>query len=391
MPEGTAIAPETTQGYWGTVLAVQANYYWVKLNEVTGEPAPALPDPVVDSVQSEPRPENLLCTRRARLKKMGQRVMVGDRVRVEEPDWAGGRGAIAQVLPRSTVLDRPPVANADQILLVFALSEPELDPFQLSRFLVKAEATGIAINLCLNKRDLVDEQTRQAWIDRLHAWGYTPTLISVQTESMWPELNQQLKHHITVVSGPSGVGKSSLINHLIPAADLRTGAVSGKLGRGRHTTRHVELFELPSGGFLADTPGFNQPDVTCAPEELADCFPEIRQRLAAQSCQFSDCLHRDEPGCAVGNDWERYEHYLVLLEEAVERQESLNQQRDPEAAFKVKTTEAGAQHEPMLQAKKYRRISRRSRNQALQDLCDDLIESAGHLEELDELAFDEMD
>ncbi|MBD0334514.1 MAG: small ribosomal subunit biogenesis GTPase RsgA [Cyanobacteria bacterium Co-bin13] len=388
MAEGTAIAADATLGYWGTVLAVQANYYWVKLDDVAVEPGSDAPD----SVYSKPRPENLLCTRRARLKKVGQRVMVGDRVQVEEPDWAGGRGAIAQVLPRSTMLDRPPVANADQVLLVFALAEPDLDPFQLSRFLVKAESTGLTVNLCLNKRDLVDEQTRQGWIDRLQTWGYTPTLISVQTGSIWPELSQQLKHHITVVSGPSGVGKSSLINHLIPAAELRTGAVSGKLGRGRHTTRHVELFELPSGGFLADTPGFNQPDVTCAPEELADCFPEIRQRLAAESCQFSDCLHRDEPGCAVGDDWERYEHYLALLEEALDRQEALNQQRDPETVFKVKTTEAGqAQQEPKLQAKKYRRVSRRSDKQALQDLCDDLTESVEHLDDLDELVFDETD
>jgi ribosome biogenesis GTPase / thiamine phosphate phosphatase len=385
MPAET-IAPESTQGYWGTVLAVQANYYWVKLDLPERTPTA-----LSEATDSPPRPEMLLCTRRARLKKVGQQVMVGDRVQVEEPDWAGGRGAIAQVLPRSTLLDRPPVANADQVLLVFALAEPDLDPFQLSRFLVKAESTGLAVNLCLNKRDLVDEQTRQDWIARLGTWGYTPTLISVRKDPVWPDLSQQLKHHITVVSGPSGVGKSSLINQLIPAADLRTGAVSGKLGRGRHTTRHVELFELPAGGFLADTPGFNQPDVTCAPEVLGGCFPEIRQRLAAQSCQFSDCLHRDEPGCAVGQDWERYEHYLTLLEEALERQEALNQQRDPEESFKAKTTESGqTQHEPKLQAKKYRRVSRRSQNQALQDLYDDLTNSVGNLDDLDDLDFDEQ-
>lgn len=389
MPEANAIAPDTQSGYWGTVLAVQANYYWVRLEAAKTSESEPNPDPEPASNAM------LLCTRRARLKKVGQQVMVGDRVAVEQPDWGAGRGAIAQVLPRTTELDRPPVANADQILLVFALAEPDLDPIQLSRFLVKAESTGLLVSLCLNKRDLIDEETRRFWVERLQSWGYDPMMISVQTERNWPALTQRLSHHITIVSGPSGVGKSSLINHLIPEADLRTGAVSGKLGRGRHTTRHVELFELPEGGFLADTPGFNQPDLTCTPEELSACFPEIQQRLSTASCQFSDCLHRDEPGCAVGSDWERYDQYLDMLEEALELQEMLRQQRDPEAAFKTKTTEDGRlQQEPKLLAKKYRRTSRRSRNQALQDAYENLVDSKtrlGELDDLEDLGLDDLE
>ncbi|HEY9879105.1 MAG TPA: small ribosomal subunit biogenesis GTPase RsgA [Leptolyngbyaceae cyanobacterium] len=384
MAESVALANEPSGSWWGTVLAVQANYYSVKLDRVADFSNH-------DQVNPVPELTTLLCTRRARLKKMGQQVMVGDRVQVEEPDWAGGRGAIATVLPRKTVLDRPPVANADQILLVFALTEPELDPYQLSRFLVKAESTGLEVCLCLNKRDLVDEKTRQDWVDRLQQWGYNPIVISVQAEGVGSELAQRLKDHMTIVSGPSGVGKSSLINRLIPDIDLRTGTVSGKLGRGRHTTRHVELFNLPLGGLLADSPGFNQPDVTCTPEALADCFPEIRQRLSVQSCQFTDCLHRDEPGCAVGEDWERYEHYLALSYEAEAQQERFNQQRDPESAFKVKTTESGRlQQEPKLQAKKYRRVSRRSSKQALQDLCQEIGDTTENLDDLDELMTDEI-
>lgn len=386
MPVDSAIAPNTNteSGYYGTVLAVQANYYWVKLE--VAEPGLTVPQ------ESAPSEAMLLCTRRARLKKVGQQVMVGDRVQVEQPDWGAGRGAIAQVMPRTTELDRPPVANADQILLVFALAEPDLDPIQLSRFLVKAESTGLLVSLCLNKRDLIDDETYQFWTNRLRSWGYEPLTISVQDSKSLPELTARLRHHITVVSGPSGVGKSSLINALIPKAELRTGAVSGKLGRGRHTTRHVELFELPEGGFLADTPGFNQPDLTCTPEALSACFPEIQRRLSLASCQFSDCLHRDEPGCAVGPDWERYDQYLALLEEAIERQEELRQQRDPEAAFKVKTAEDGRlQQEPKLQAKKYRRTSRRSRNQALQDAYENLIGSKARLEDLDELEDIDLD
>lgn len=354
---------ETTAQILGTVLAVQANYYWVKL-----EPNLSIPPTVVNDL-------SLLCTRRSRLKKIGQRVIVGDRVVVEEPDWAGGRGAIAQVLPRQTELDRPPIANANQVLLVFSLTDPPLEPYQLSRFLVKAESTNLAVCLCFNKRDLVKVEEQNHWHDRLIGWGYQPIMISVQVGDGLVELNTQLSQKITVISGPSGVGKSSLINQLIPATDLRVGAVSSKLGRGRHTTRHVELFELPKGGLLADTPGFNQPDLNATPSELADYFPEIRKRLAEASCQFSDCLHRDEPNCAVRGDWERYEHYLTFLEEAIAWQESLERFGDAETTLKLKSKEEGqSQYEPKLETKKYRRPSRRTQRQTLQNLYQDMEE-----------------
>jgi ribosome biogenesis GTPase len=342
----------------GTVLAIQANYYQVQL-----DPFPLIPAHL------------LLCTRRSRLKKIGQRVMVGDRVEVEEPDWAGERGAISQVMPRHSELDRPPVANADQILLVFALAEPELEPLQLSRFLVKAESTGLRVCLGLSKADLIGDTEQKQWYERLQQWGYNPLPISVRKHWGLEALQQRLTHQITVVSGPSGVGKSSLINWLIPEANLRVGAISGKLAKGRHTTRHVELFELPAGGLLADTPGFNQPELDCTPPELADCFPEIRQRLAVASCQFSDCLHRDEPNCVVRGDWERYDHYLCFLEEAIAYQEYLNRQGDGEASLKLKTKRDGRQHyEPKLESKKYRRSSRRSQQQKLQGLGEDFEE-----------------
>jgi ribosome biogenesis GTPase len=207
-------------------------------------------------------------------------------------------------------LDRPPIANANQILLVFALADPPLDPYQLSKFLVKAESTDLDVCLCLNKSDLVSEEQLQQWRDRLHGWGYQPIFISVHTRMGMEELQAQLNDKITVFAGLSGVGKSSIVNYFIEDVNLRVAEVSGKLSRGRHTTRHVELFELPTGGLLADTPGFNQPDLDCLPEELVEYFPEAQKRLEVGRCQFSDCLHRDEPNCAVRGDWERYEHYL---------------------------------------------------------------------------------
>ncbi|WRH68707.1 MAG: small ribosomal subunit biogenesis GTPase RsgA [Planktothrix sp. GU0601_MAG3] len=362
----------------GTVVAVQANFYQVQLES--------------DRVLA---PETLLlCTRRSLLKKMGQQVMVGDRVVVEEPDWSGKRGAIARVFPRITELSRPPIANANQILLVFAIAEPELEITALSRFLVKAESTGLEVCLCLNKCDLVSSDALLLWRDRLLNCGYYPLFISVnngleytvdserrvlekslfQAENTFNEntLLHQLKDKTTVISGPSGVGKSSLINQLIPSLNIRVATVSGKLGRGRHTTRHVELFQLPTGGLLADTPGFNQPELECHPEELVDYFPEARHRFRAGKCQFSDCSHRDEPNCIVRGDWERYPIYLEFLEAAIAYQEAIKQQPDVENNMKSKTKLGGKQQlEPKLASKKYRRSSRRFQHQTLQDLCEE--------------------
>lgn len=372
----------------GTVVAVQANYYQVRVDQGSGRDqggirgsqsraeVPSVERTGVQGSEELHLCEFLLCTRRSRLKKIGQQVMVGDRVVIEEADWAGGRGAIADVLPRQTEMDRPPVANAQQILLVFAFVEPSLDPFQLSHFLVKAESTQLDVRLCLNKSDLLTTEQLNQWRDRLNNWGYQPLFISVRVDMGIDEISRQLNNKITVIAGPSGVGKSSLINQLIPTANLRVGAVSGKLGRGRHTTRHVELFELPTGGLMADTPGFNQPDLDCTPEELVYYFPEARQRLAVARCQFSDCMHRDEPNCAVRGEWERYEHYLGFLEDAIARQQHLNQQADPESNFKLKTKGKGQnQYEPKLETKKYRRTSRRSQQQALQQSYQDGEES----------------
>ncbi|KOP23354.1 GTPase RsgA [Hapalosiphon sp. MRB220] len=362
---------EVSQDYLrllGTVLAVQANFYRVQL-DITDTEIINLSASLSLSLTKSATPPLLLCTRRTRLKKIGQQVMVGDRVLIEEPDWAGQRGAIADVLPRKNQLDRPAIANVNQILLVFAVADPPLEPYQLSRFLVKAESTGLDVVLCLNKSDLISTQQQNQINEHLIKWGYQPSFISVYKSINIDKLSIQLKDKITVVAGPSGVGKSSLINALIPNINLRVGEISGKLARGRHTTRHVELFDLSSGSLLADTPGFNQPDLNCSPEELAVYFPEARQRLAVARCRFSDCLHRDEPDCAVRGDWERYQHYLEFLEEAIARQSQLNQQADPESTVKVKTKGKGKQkYEPKLESKKYRQKSRRTQLQELQEL-----------------------
>jgi ribosome biogenesis GTPase len=355
----------------GTVLAVQANFYKVQMDFARkGDEGDEGDEGEFDFLSPpSPLPPILLCTRRSRLKKIGQYVTAGDRVIVEEPDWVDGRGAIAEVLPRTSQLDRPAIANVNQILLVLAVADPPLEPYQLSRFLVKAETTGLDVVLCLNKCDLIPASEREQVSQRLQKWGYQPVFMSVYNSINIDEVASRLKDKITVMAGASGVGKSSLINKLITDINLRVGEVSGKLAKGRHTTRHVELFDLPNGGLLADTPGFNQPDLDCSPEELIHYFPEARERLKTGRCRFDDCSHRDEPGCIVRGDWERYEHYLILLEEVKALATQLSSQADPESTQKLKSSGKGqSSYEPKLETKKYRQKSRRTQLQELQQL-----------------------
>jgi len=366
----------------GTVIAIQANYYWVRLDRFLQTP--------------------LLCTRRTRLKKIGQKVMVGDRVKVELPgslspdqghvpvnfaDLAeGDLGAIAKLYPRRSVLERPPVANAEQICLVFALADPPLDVWQLSRFLVQAEATGLSTILCLNKRDLVEPTAIAHWQERLQGWGYDPIMVSVQSGEGVDDLRHCLGKGTSLMAGPSGVGKSSLINALVPGLEQRVKQVSGKLRKGRHTTRHVELFTLPQGGLLADTPGFNQPDLVIEAAQLIHLFPEVRHQVTTQTCFFKDCLHRGEPDCAVSSDWERYEHYLTFLAETLEQKNS-ESQRELDVGVKTKMGSDGQEYgEPKLEAKKYRRPSRRQTHQDLQEFYgEDGIERLREESEAEEL------
>lgn len=342
----------------GTVTAVQANFYQVRLD-----------DPLDWGSEDLESTNSLLCTRRALLKKLGQSVMVGDRVQVEDPDWTGGRGAISAVLTRQTMLARPPVANATQIFLVFSLAQPEIDPLQLTRFLLTAQQTRMQIGVGLSKADLVPEAVQRDWCDRLQQWGYRAIALSLVNEQGLGEVQEQLQGQLTVLSGPSGVGKSSLINHLIPHLNLRTGLVSQRWHQGRHTTRHTELFNLPQGGLLADTPGFNQPDLPIHPGDLAQLFPEIQRQLNHQSCHFNDCQHLQEPGCVLDKGWERYDHYVQLLEEITAQYDpSLHSGRE-ESQTKTKVRRHGKQErEPRLEQKKYRRESRRSQHQSLADL-----------------------
>jgi len=223
--------------------------------------------------------------------------------------------------------------------------------------------------LCLTKRDLVTTDFCQQWCDRLGSWGYQPLVISTQTQEGIEGVATALSTGVTVITGQSGVGKTSLINLLIPDLDLRVGAVSLRLGYGKHTTRHVELFPIGNHGLLADTPGFTQPALTCAPTDLIDYFPELRlqlQDLSTDICQFYDCLHVDEPNCMVRGDWERYTHYCLFLKEVIAYNHKNQAIATADHKLKSKSGVGGeVQAEPRLVTKTHRRRSRRSNHQQL--------------------------
>ena len=283
----------------GIVVALQANYLEVELDQ-----AP------------EQGPSRLLCTRRTRLSHRGEAVHVGDRVRVEAIDPVQARAVVSGVEPRSSWLTRPPVANVSLVVVALAVDQPAFDPDQASRFLLTAERTGLPVQLLLTKGDLVEEDQRSALVERLRGWGYDAWVVSSQTGTGIEDLRKRLQDtELAVLCGPSGVGKSSVLNRLMPHLALRVGAVSGRLQRGRHTTRHVELFSIAPGARVADTPGFNRPDLPDDPSELGVLFPELRAQLNPWPCRFRNCLHKQEPGCGINRDWERFAFYKDALQE----------------------------------------------------------------------------
>ncbi|GFY88143.1 minichromosome maintenance (MCM2/3/5) family protein [Actinidia rufa] len=280
----------------GTVAAAQANFMRVIVQSVSPETSTLDSEEQIIGVE-------LLCVVRAVLKKIKRRVLVGDKVLVGAIDWVDRRGVIENVFQRKSEIPDPPVANVDQLLVLFSMDQPKLEPFLLTRFLVEAESTGIPLTLALNKSELVDEESLEAWKIRLHSWGYEPIFCSVESKYGLDTLQFTLREQTSVLVGPSGVGKSSLINALrsnqrvgeteadnwfdsvglLPLLvlgskwfeDQRVGEVSTRSGRGKHTTRNVSLLPLSGGGYLADTPGFSQPSLTKVTKQyLAQHFPE---------------------------------------------------------------------------------------------------------------------
>ena len=235
------------------------------------------------------------CRARGILRKAGSSPLTGD---LAEISLEGNRGMVERILPRKNSFVRPAVANVDALVVFAANVNPVTEPFLIDRVAAIAGDQGVAVYLCVNKCDL-DPAVDLVRIYE-HA-GFPVIRTSAETGDGVDRLAQLLRGKLTAFTGNSGVGKSSVLNRLCPQLHLATGEVSEKLGRGRHTTRHVELYALGEDTYVADTPGFSSFDTdqmeVILKENLQYAFPDFGNYLG--KCRFDDCTHRQEPGCAV--------------------------------------------------------------------------------------------
>ncbi|MEK4253106.1 ribosome small subunit-dependent GTPase A [Ureibacillus sp. FSL K6-2830] len=268
----------------------------------------------------------LQCRGRGVFRKRGEQPLVGDFVEYEKVE-EGSDGVIKKIFPRKNELIRPPIANVDQSLLVFSVKEPDFNTILLDRFLVILESHQVIPIICLTKMDLLTEKEKDeinSYIKIYKDIGYEVVDTYKNDPTLLDRLEPILKGKTTVLAGQSGVGKSTLLNTLIPNLNLKTGEISQSLGRGKHTTRHVELIEV-AGGLVADTPGFSSFEFEhLEKEDLTTCFPEFERKK--DECKFRGCLHLKEPKCAIKAGVEsgdilefRYEHYLQFLQEIIDR------------------------------------------------------------------------
>ena len=258
------------------------------------------------------------CKIRGRLRLEGRSPLVGDRVAINERE-----GTLERIEPRRNVFLRPPVANLDLLVIFAAGVIPVTEPYLIDRVAAIAGDQNVPVLLCINKADLDGGETLAGIYTRA---GFPVVRTSAVTGQGIAQLREAIAGRVCAFTGNSGVGKSSVLNALQPGFHLKTGEISEKLGRGRHTTRHVELFRLDCGAYVADTPGFSAFDTEQLPQMLREnlqfAFPDFAPYVG--QCQFHDCSHRTEPGCAIRQALQagkleitRYESYCRLYETAV--------------------------------------------------------------------------
>ncbi len=264
------------------------------------------------------------CKIREVLKKQAQKILVGDFVEFDN-------GYITSIYPRKNYIPRPAVANVDQVIIVSAVKEPELDFLQLNRYIAFAEYYGLEVKLCFNKNDLSSDDTLIEKVFSIYEpLGYDIVFTSALEGLELDELEEIMKGKLSVLCGQSGVGKSSLINSLNPEFDLRTQRVSEKTLRGTHTTRHCEIMTISDDVRIIDTPGFSNLKFDfLLPQDVAKLFREFRPYL--NTCKYQDCLHIHEDGCSILEKSDeistaRYSSYVAFVEEAKEYKERIKYQ-----------------------------------------------------------------
>ena len=274
------------------------------------------------------------CKIRERLKKENIEIYVGDRVKLEEINTVSNQAVIANIEDRKNFIQRPAIANIDQIVLIASLDQPKLDFNQLDRYLVNIRIHNIPVVICINKYDLEDNQhIKNLLISTYEPLGYKIIFTSAISGLGLDEMKNVLDSKISVFSGASGVGKSSLLNKLHPGLTLKTKEISPKTLRGTHATRHSELIDIPLDhgkiSQVADTPGFSYLKFdNIMPNDIKDLFSEIHE--LSQDCYYNNCLHLEETGCNVLKNLNnisssRYESYKAFVNEALGYKEKISQ------------------------------------------------------------------
>ena len=265
------------------------------------------------------------CKAKGIFRKDGVKPLVGDDVEMEVTHEKDMEGNIMRILPRKNELVRPAVANIDQALVVFAVTKPKPHFNLLDRFLVMMETKEIPAILCFNKADIAGDAEIAGLKAVYENCGYPLIFTSAKKEENIDRLKELLQGKTTAAAGPSGVGKSSLINRLQSGVKMETGSISRKIERGKHTTRHSELIMLGDESYIMDTPGFSSLYAgNMEKEDLKYCFPEFAPYEG--KCRFNGCGHIHEPGCAVKQAADegkihriRYEDYVIMYRELQER------------------------------------------------------------------------
>lgn len=258
------------------------------------------------------------CKARGQFRKKEVKPLVGDFCEFSVENET--EGYIFNISDRKNSLVRPPICNIDQALLVFSAKEPDMNTLLLDRFLMLIEHKNIEPIICITKMDLVEKSQIEKIMRPYIQAGYRVIYVSSKNHQGIDDVKVLFENKVTVITGQSGVGKSSLLNALDIHLNIDTNEISKALGRGKHTTRHVELLKM-YGGFVADTPGFSSLELNMEPLDVATCYHDFYE--LSYKCKFRGCLHESEPHCAVKEavddgriTEERYEHYLMFLKEA---------------------------------------------------------------------------
>ncbi len=261
--------------------------------------------------------DKFLCKVRKSIHFKDQLIYVGDEVIIENIDLKSKRAVITSLKKRKNLLVRPSVANISNIYIIFSVEEPELNLSQVNRFLISAESMGVEVSLVLTKCDLISDTRRSSLIDKFEKWGYQTITLNLESSDFFNNLLAELKKKkCSIFMGPSGVGKTTLLNMIIPGLHNSTAPVSNKIKRGKNTTRNVELFSISNQSYIVDTPGFNMQPLEVDIKLLPNLYSEINKQLTEEGikCKFRNCLHLEDEGCNLNKSFERYSFYKEMIE-----------------------------------------------------------------------------